>query len=957
MKKFLQFGFYFLLGYLSTQYAQAQGDNCTNAQVINALPFQDTGTTDGALYDYDASCGSGGNGAPDVVYRYTSPSNGFINISLCEAGSTTDYDTKMWVYRGSCSSAQEVACSDDACNNPGLVNNDLISRITNMPVSSGQTYFIVIGGFSEFEFGNFSIQVSTTSPTAGTDCSNPLVINNLPFNASANTATFGDDIELTPCSNNNLIAGDEVVYTYTPTADEFVDIQVSNISASGSLLITDNCPDAVGAQCVAEAFGGGSATELNINSLELNGGQTYYIVISTFPSPQSTNYTLDINPGTEPPVGSDCTNPIIIPSIPYQDLGKNTVDYGDDYDDSPCNPSGTDYMGGNEIVYTYTATQNREIGITLKNISADFTALHILNNCPDIATNCFAFAANTNSRDDLQVQLSIQTGTTYYIVVSTWPNPQSTGFDLFIDEPSGVNISIDPSKGSEADQTVFTVTATSNTPVSSDQTVEVQVEGTGITLNDFILSSQRITIPAGQVSGSVTFTVQDDNLGEGTEIATIALINPSSGIVLGSFTEKSITILDNDNLVSLDISKNTTTENTTENILLTIHTTEPVAGEQQVDVRFAGEGVDDDDLSLSDSRFIIPDGGQNAQISIQIKNDHIAEGDETVRFSLNNPSELIGLANDSVQFLTILDDEFKPSAFADTYSLDEDQVLQVETPGILANDTDEDLDILSANLMTLPTHGSLLLQSSGKFRYVPEPDFAGQDSFTYQANDGFNNSETVIVTLEVNSVNDLPRILRNLTLRIVPEASLIPLDTNYLQMEDVEDEDSTLTFTLLSSPVQGQLLLNGNVLGLNDTFKQADINRERLRYTHLGTTSGYDQFNFRVTDSENGQSEEITFFVLIDVVNAGEEDILQGSTQIRPNPSADHFSIFLNNTLRGTLQIRVRDSQGKLIRYFSQYKSKDALDILLDFENEKPGLYLLELQLGLRRAFWKLVKE
>lgn len=123
-----------------------------------------------------------------------------------------------------------------------------------------------------------------------------------------------------------------------------------------------------------------------------------------------------------------------------------------------------------------------------------------------------------------------------------------------------VNLSISADTASEAATSVITVTANASTVLSSSQTVSIAVSGLGITAGDYALSSATITIPAGATKASVTFTVKDDILGEGTEIANINMSSPSSGIVLGTLTTQSITIADNDgnNPPTITIDSSTT---------------------------------------------------------------------------------------------------------------------------------------------------------------------------------------------------------------------------------------------------------------------------------------------------------------------------------------------------------------------------------------------------------------
>ncbi|MFW9884137.1 MAG: Ig-like domain-containing protein, partial [Candidatus Thorarchaeota archaeon] len=100
-----------------------------------------------------------------------------------------------------------------------------------------------------------------------------------------------------------------------------------------------------------------------------------------------------------------------------------------------------------------------------------------------------------------------------------------------------------------------------------------------------------------------------------------------------------------------------------------------------------------------------------------------------------------------------------PVAVDDFYSMDEDTELSTYGAGIagvLTNDYDADGDPLEAVLVDYPVYGTLSFDPDGNFLYVPEANFYGIDSFTYYLSDGVFTSNTVIVTITVNSVNDYP---------------------------------------------------------------------------------------------------------------------------------------------------------------------------------------------------------
>ena len=131
------------------------GEDIGNAMVIPALPFNDGGFTCDNLDDYDEACPYTGSTAPDVVYSYAPATDQLITIDLC--GSL--YDTKVFVYENV--AGNTVGCNDDfyfggSC---GLYT----SKIEDLPVTAGNTYYIVIAGFGN-NCGDYLIEVTTPAP-------------------------------------------------------------------------------------------------------------------------------------------------------------------------------------------------------------------------------------------------------------------------------------------------------------------------------------------------------------------------------------------------------------------------------------------------------------------------------------------------------------------------------------------------------------------------------------------------------------------------------------------------------------------------------------------------------------------------------------------------------------------------------------------------------------------------
>jgi len=117
------------------------GDTCANPTVIPSLPYTDTGDTSSFFHDYDEVCPYSGGTAPDVVYSYQPAVNETVNISLCDPN--TAYDTKLYVYEGTCPDPNNpFACDDDGCDSPGLA-----SQLNNLELTGGTVYYIVVDGY------------------------------------------------------------------------------------------------------------------------------------------------------------------------------------------------------------------------------------------------------------------------------------------------------------------------------------------------------------------------------------------------------------------------------------------------------------------------------------------------------------------------------------------------------------------------------------------------------------------------------------------------------------------------------------------------------------------------------------------------------------------------------------------------------------------------------------------
>jgi uncharacterized repeat protein (TIGR01451 family) len=105
--------------------------------------------------------------------------------------------------------------------------------------------------------------------------------------------------------------------------------------------------------------------------------------------------------------------------------------------------------------------------------------------------------------------------------------------------------------------------------------------------------------------------------------------------------------------------------------------------------------------------------------------------------------------------VTVTMQNVAPVAADDSYSTYEDTVLTVAASGVLSNDTDANLDPLTAVLAGDVATGTLALKANGGFVYTPTLNFTGLVTFTYRASDTQALSNLATVTITVQLAADL----------------------------------------------------------------------------------------------------------------------------------------------------------------------------------------------------------
>ncbi len=244
------------------------------------------------------------------------------------------------------------------------------------------------------------------------------------------------------------------------------------------------------------------------------------------------------------------------------------------------------------------------------------------------------------------------------------------------DKTSTLKVAVNPSEVWENDgRMMVTVTTTLDTPRSEDTDVTISiVDGTASAGNDYLASPStlHLTILADQITNSATFdlTLLDDLIYESEESITI---NGRSSALERTETRTSLTILDDDELITLTIMDLTIQEDVgIAQVPLEVSPAAPTAliVPYQTIEQSAIEGQD---YSLSQGQLTIPVGNTTAIIEVPILDDPLMEPAETFIVRL---SEVAGTARDPGEAtVTIEDDDVYQLRVEDASALESDREL------------------------------------------------------------------------------------------------------------------------------------------------------------------------------------------------------------------------------------------------------------------------------------------
>ncbi len=233
----------------------------------------------------------------------------------------------------------------------------------------------------------------------------------------------------------------------------------------------------------------------------------------------------------------------------------------------------------------------------------------------------------------------------------------------------------------------------------------------------------------------------------------------------------------------------------------------------------------------------------------------------TVRAVDRGPSGALDQNTSAPQVLTITITPANdtPVAVADSVNANENSILNLAAPGLLANDTDVDLPndvltVISGNINSA-LGAKVTINSDGSISYDPSAvtsiqqlttGQSVQDTFVYKIKDA-QDAESIAATVTVNvaGVNDAPTAVNDSYTLDVGQSRLLDVLINDT---DIDTQINAATISITSLPAFGTVVVN-----------QTGV----IEYTPGGGFRGVDTFRYTVRDTAGNVSNEALVTVTV----------------------------------------------------------------------------------------------
>ncbi len=255
----------------------------------------------------------------------------------------------------------------------------------------------------------------------GDDCSDPIVITELPYYGTGLT-TCGRGNTYPSGSNclGNYAGGEDIIFQLDLAEEATIQIHLTTSSTWTGLAIADQCP--LASECIAVQTG--SSGNKSITNLTLPAG-SYFIMVDTWPSPNCIpDFDLTVefdDPPPPPPANDDCAGAI---DLRQQGLNEFEIDlclYQHFYSPGTSGNSCTGYAAtGPEAVYKIFLSEGEPFSACIDVVAGSIDlALYMVTDCADPQSSC---VAGDDSGNPECIEFEAPVEGWYYMMVDSYSN-------------------------------------------------------------------------------------------------------------------------------------------------------------------------------------------------------------------------------------------------------------------------------------------------------------------------------------------------------------------------------------------------------------------------------------------------------------------------------------------------------------------------------------------------------
>lgn len=197
-----------------------------------------------------------------------------------------------------------------------------------------------------------------------------------------------------------------------------------------------------------------------------------------------------------------------------------------------------------------------------------------------------------------------------------------------------------------------------------------------------------------------------------------------------------------------------------------------------------------------------------------------------------------------------------------------------------------------------------------------------------------------------------PFIVNNKKMEIHP-GSKLAVTRSLLEVQDNDNSANQLTYTIVSIPGKGDIIFNGQKIGVGAIFTQDDLNNNRVEYQADADYEGDTYFSFTVNDGTGGWISITNFDILVDKTVKTIDYALNQDVYVYPNPTNDKLNVVLTGKALQLHTYKLMDISGRAVS--SGNLSGESITTLDTYQIDK-GVYLLSITDGKQTVNKKIIR-